>query len=291
MERSVPLSDAVNRLWLPRVSLASCVRAAFSRDTTGVHLPDRARYNYFPLTPLCSISWFFEGECHVQPFSAAPRGPAVAAPLSRIVVAGPFDRPSLSWNPGPGHGMMLMLMPDAFRALTGVQPADLVNRFADAHELLPEAWCRMCRDVLAAPDDDTRVALMEDFLDPLWQATRPETSAPGRRYHDWTQAIAMRAATSGLGRSARQVERRIKEWTGQPLRSLRGISRAERAFLDGLAAPQHQAVNMAELAVESGYADQSHMCRESKRITGFAPDELRRRTRDDEAFWVYRIWQ
>jgi len=291
MERATPLSDAVNRLWLPRVSLASCVRAVFSRDTTGVVLPDHRRFNYFPLTPLCSISWFFQGECHTMPFSATPRPGVGGVPLPRIVAAGPFDRPSLSWHPGPGHGMMLMLMPDAFRALTGLQPSQFVNRFVDVHEVLPEAWCAMCHDVLAAPDDDARVALMEDFLDPLWQAARPESTTPGRRYHDWAQAIAMRAATSGLGRSARQVERRIKEWTGQPLRSLRGISRAERAFLDGISSGRDDSVNMAEVAVEAGYADQSHMCRESRRVSGFTPDELRRRTRDDEAFWVYRIWQ
>lgn len=291
MDCPVHLSDAVNRLWLPRLSLASCVRAIFSRDTTAVVLADRDRFNYLPLTPLCSISWFFQGECHSVPFSPARREPCDAAALPRVAIAGPFDRPSLSWNPGAAHGMMLLLMPDAFRALTGLRPSRFVNRITDAYEVLPDDWCAMCGDVLAAPDDDARVALIEDFLDPLWQSARPESSVPVRRYHDWTQAIAMRAATSDLGRSARQVERRIKEWTGQPLRSPRGISRAERAFFGGISCTRDQDLDMAALAMESGYADQSHMCRESRRVSGFAPDELRRRTRDDEAFWIYRLWE
>jgi hypothetical protein len=36
---------------------------------------------------------------------------------ARIMFSGPHNRPSASWNPGPVHGMMLMLMPDALRLL------------------------------------------------------------------------------------------------------------------------------------------------------------------------------
>lgn len=292
MSSAVPLPATVNRLWLPRMSLASCVRAVMSRNTLGVPLDDMQRLNYFPLTPLCSLSWWFEGQSMLLPFSAPARLDADKQPLDmRVGFAGPYTRPSVSWNPGPGHGMMLMITPDALHALTGLQPNDFVNRIVDAHEVLPASWIAMCQSVLQAPDDDARVALIEDFLDPLWQSVRPEESAPVRRYHDWTQGIALRAATSGLGRSLRQVERRIKQWTGQPLRELRGISRAERAFLDGQVARSEGRLNMAELAADAGYADQSHMCREVRRVTGFAPEDLRRRIQEDEAFWVYRLWQ
>lgn len=38
------------------------------------------------------------------------------------------------------------------------------------------------------------------------------------------------------------------------------------------------------------YANQSHLCRETRRLTGFSPDELRRRIHGDEGFWLYRLW-
>ena len=47
---------------------------------------------------------------------------------------------------------------------------------------------------------------------------------------------------------------------------------------------------VAAQAQASGYADQAHMCRESRRITGYAPQALYDGIYGGEAFWVYRIW-
>ena len=47
----------------------------------------------------------------------------------------------------------------------------------------------------------------------------------------------------------------------------------------------------ADIAADEGYADQSHLCRVSRRITGFSPEALRVRIAEDEAFWAYRLWQ
>ena len=38
------------------------------------------------------------------------------------------------------------------------------------------------------------------------------------------------------------------------------------------------------------FADQAHLSRATKRITGFAPAEFARRFVEDESFWVYRLW-
>jgi AraC-like DNA-binding protein len=283
--------SAIDRLWLPRLSLTACVRAVMSRNTIGVALSDAQRFNYFPATPLCSVSWWFAGESLCLPFnpSATTDGERTPMPGS-IVFAGPHNQPSLSWNPGACHGMMVMLMPDALQALTGILPNEYLNQLVDARTVLPASWMEMCQSVQAAPDDDGRVALIEDFLDPLWQAARPGQALRSQRYEDWTHGLALRAATSGLGRSLRQVERRIKLWSGQPLRDLRGVSRAERAFFQAMA-DADGSLSLAELATQAGYADQSHMCRESRRVTGFPPEELWRRIASDEAFWAYRLWQ
>ena len=48
-------------LWLPRPSLTACVRAAIARNTVGHTLSDAQRINRFPASPLCSLSWWFEG--------------------------------------------------------------------------------------------------------------------------------------------------------------------------------------------------------------------------------------
>lgn len=285
-----PLSAARNEIWLPRAGLSAGVRAVVLRDTSGLTLPDAQRYTYFPASPLCSISWFLHGNCHFVHASLPPAADSPRAPLPAFCVGGPFTRPSCSWAPGTVHGMMLLLPPDAFFALTGLQAGDLLNRFADASRVLDDGWQQLNRAVVAAADDDARIALIEAFLTPLWAQLRPEQSLVSRLNSDWVQHLALRAANSGLGRSVRQVERRIKSWTGQSLRELNGLGRAERAFLEGVAAERDGIVNWGELADLTGYADQSHLCRQTRRVTGFTPAELRRRLVEDEGFWVYRLW-
>lgn len=55
-------------------------------------------------------------------------------------------------------------------------------------------------------------------------------------------------------------------------------------------APSRSNLGQYRCRADTGYADQSHLSRETRRITGFPPGELRRRIIEDESFWVYRIW-
>ncbi|MED5620213.1 helix-turn-helix domain-containing protein [Ideonella sp. BN130291] len=291
-----PALAAVNRapvqLWLPRASLSHCVRAMVFRSTLGIgrDWPEAWRYNHFPASPLCAIGWFFQGHSELidEGHPAAPESPGQRVP--QVYFSGPVTRPTISRNSPEGHGMMLMLLPDAVQAMTGLNPAEWINRFAPLSAALDADWQHLGAAVLAAPDDPSRVALIEEFLLPRWQAARPAASAPGTpRLRDWAQGLSMRAASSGVGRSLRQAERRIKGWTGLPMRELRGIGRAEQAFFHTLAQGDAP-VRWAEVAADAGYADQSHLCRETRRVTGFAPAELRQRIAEDEAFWIYRVW-
>jgi len=100
----------------------------------------------------------------------------------------------------------------------------------------------------------------------------------------------VRAIAAGKGRSMRQVERRIKAWSGQSLRQLQSVSRAEQSFFRVREALERGQVVWTDLAYESGYADQAHLCRETRRVTGFSPELLRQRIESHEAFWAYRIW-
>ena len=287
------LNRAPVRLWLPHPALSRCVRAIVARSTVGIgrHWPEPWQYNHFPASPLCGISWFVAGHSELLDagWPAAPGSPGRRLP--QVYFSGPVTRPTVSRNSAEGHGLMLMLLPDAVQALTGLNPAEWVNRVEPLQAVLGPDWQALGDAVLAAPDDDTRVTLIEDFLSPRWQATRPQAAAPGLlRLQDWAHGLAMRAASSGAGRSLRQAERRIKGWTGLPMRELRGLGRAEQAFFRTLAHDGDDPVRWTDVAADAGYADQSHLCRETRRVTGFAPAELRSRIAEDESFWIYRIW-
>ena len=283
------------QLWLARPSLAACVRGAMVRNTLGHALTDAQRVNHFPASPLCSLSWWFEGRGETllpERPGALPGAHGPREPLpGRWVLSGPQTRPGASWCPGPAHAMMVLFLPDALHLLTGVEPQALANRHMDAQALLPPDWLAMCNAVQRHASDAARLECLEDFLEPRWQACRPALPLQAQRYGDWAAHLAQRAAVSAPGRSLRQLERRIKRWSGLPLRELRGFGKAEQAFFDTLAAGTGEsAVPWADVAAGAGYSVQSHLCRVARRITGCTPQALYEGMRTDESFWAYRIW-
>jgi AraC-like DNA-binding protein len=294
MDEPAPVSAAVNRLWTPRLSLSACMRGVMLRDTRGLDLTPAQRLSYYPASPLCAIHCVFEGEA-VLLRGAFPDRPArlddQREPLpTGLVLVGPHTQPTVCWNPGPVHVLSLVLMPDALQLLAGLAPATLVNRVVDGRARLPAEWQALFEALAALPDADARVKHLQDFLDPRWRAVRPKQALQGHRYADWAQGLAMRAAQSSAGRSLRQVERRIKAWAGQPMRELQSLGRIEQAFFRASKTAGGDRVRWADVAADTGFADQSHLSRASRRVTGFAPEELRRRIRDEEPFWLYRLW-
>lgn len=280
--------DEGTRLWLPPLALAGCVRGVMLRDTRGRGLNAVERENYFPATPLVQLFWWAEGSSE---WLATP-GFSVPPPERRhapFMFGGPFTLPTHTRNPGEMAAFKLLMLPDAFVALTGITLDGLVNQVVDARELLPPDWLAWGQAMGAAADDEAQLQLLEAFLLPRWQALG--TQRPGHRYAAWTEALAVRAATSAAGRSLRQLERRIKAWAGLPMRELRAVSRAENAFYAVAAAEGQGSVNWADIAADNDYADQSHLCRETRRLTGFSPEDLRRRIQTEEAFWAYRLWR
>lgn len=291
--------DTRNHLQLPRAALGACVRAYVERDTRGTCLSDAQRFNHFPASPYCSLTWVLHGSGEMvqtehpdaDDLAQRPRLPLAADWL----ISGPHTRPMVSWNPGPALGFWVLLQPDALHALTGLDSTAWCNQTLAAAPLLAAAphgaaWQALDGAVRAAPDRAGRVAAVEAFLHPRWQALRPAQPLGLHHTRDWAVAVAQRAASSGPGRSLRQLERRIKRHTGLPMRELRVLNRAERAFFQARAAQDAARLSWTDVASDVGYADQSHLCRETRRVTGFSPEELRQRIAGDEAFWAYRLW-
>lgn len=273
------------RLLLPRAALAGCVRAYVVRNTVEVPLTDPAqRLNRFPATPLCSVSFYIEGEAElVEP----PLG--TVRPFVRALVMGPQTRPLVTYNPGPVLVFSVIFPPQSMQALAGCDMSAWVDQILDVRLVLPPEWSTMAEAVLAAPSDEARIAVVEDFLEPRWQAIRAADGALAQA-GDWLQHLAMQAATAGIGRGVRNVERRIKAWAGLPMRRLRRMQRSEESFFRARDAVESGSVSWAELAARAGYADQAHFCRETREITGHTPAELARVSDDDESYWIYRLW-
>lgn len=270
----------------PSAALAGCVRAYVTRNTEGADLTPEERYNHFPPTPACVLTWVLAGQLLRAGVKDTLGTQAAGLP---VVFSGPQTQASHSHSSGAVRLLSLFLYPDALHALTGLDIAAQVDRFSPLARVLDASWQQMAREVLHAPDDTTRIECIEAFLTPRWQAVQPEAASAPSQFQDWSRGVSQRASTQGGGQSERQVDRRIKAWTGQPLRQLRGIGRAEDSLLRARQALAADALKWADVAADAGYADQAHLSREFRRITGLRPGELPSHLAH-ESYWMYRVW-
>lgn len=283
--------------WLPPWGLSACVRTVIGRSTVGMALSEADRWGHYPAGPICAMSCLFEGAAEMLEAGsvADPRATRQSVPV--LAVTGPHSMPrSIVYGPEV-KGVMVIFYPDAFWALSGVAPEDLSNKMVDAHSVLPPALLSVCQQLRQGGDVESRVQTFMEDLQTLWHEQgheRVKYAAQPRQWPQtftpWMEAVALRAAATGWGRSLRQSERRIKQWTGWSLRKLQGSARGEDAFFAVMEAMLEERLDWTQIALDNGFSDQSHFIRETHRITGFSPEALRHGFLQEEAFWIYRAW-
>ena len=178
---------------------------------------------------------------------------------------------------GRVHAVGLVLRPEAAAALFA-GACGAVNAIRPLSELAGTRWAAVERGVLAAADDDAR-------LDVLCQFIRATTAPPSDSEVRRLQALALLAAACSadegtgqhMGLSKRQFERRFVAHWGMAPKQFQVIARLNSALWHALAnAPGSQG---AELAVDQGYYDQSHMGRDVRRLAGQPLQALVQNTR------------
>lgn len=285
-------SSAISQIIWPRPALADCMYCTILRDTRGVVLDQSQRFNFFPASPFCSVTWVFEGDLYGIDHLDQMERPWTGAKVPNVCFSGAQLKPSVSWNSGEVFMSVMVFYPDAFSAMTELDLGQFAGRTVAVEEVLPPPIFNPCRNFFdAVPDEgiDRGLSAFEDQIETLWGKVRPAGSRPTRRLEDWSKSVATRAAFSGPGRSARQIARRIKSWTGVSERDLRGLGHTEQLYAKLHEAIENGGVHWAELAAIAGFSDQPHMIRQLRRSSGFTPEQLRQRARDDEAFWGYRL--
>lgn len=279
-KRHVGLPSGAAWLHAPPPALAGCFHVAVERDTRALALSSSQRINMYPASPLPSVSWILEGQLHMVDVDGGAPARVRAEPLPPLVFAGPFRKPAASWSPGPVHALMVSFYPDALARLWGVRLQDYVDSVVPAEQVLPAEALAALSSIGAS---DAPLEALETLLTPLWQDAQQATGIVGIR--SWLTSLTARGARTQLGVGMRQVQRRIKRLTGQSQRDLELYARIEGAF----AYAARHAQDLAAVAANTGYSDQSHLGREVKRVTGLSARRLRDKTLQDEAFWLYRL--
>lgn len=289
---TAPDGPAHEWLILPPAALQGALVAMIWRDMRGLPCDDAQRLSHFPASPLLTLSWFPDSEVGlVQQTDQGPRWQPFGA---SVVIGGSQSRPTASWSPSAGQGGVLCFTPEVARSLLGIDPATVQDRFVPADAILPPHHQPLCAALLKVSAPHELSAVLTEHLAAPWQALhgRQGSGASLRQIgRHWVERLAWQAMEWQRSRSPRQVERRIKAFSGRSLRDWQALVRTEGAFF--AARDRHDAgqpFDWADLAATEGFADQAHLVRASRRITGFTPGEFADRFLHDESFWLYRLW-
>lgn len=201
----------------------------------------------------------------------APVSVAATGARETAFVAALDDHATLADESG-WIGPQVDLTPAGARRLLGVDLRELSNRVIALSDVLPGADVLVER-LAAAPDAAARFALLDAELGP-----RLADGPPARPDVARAQAIIVaaggrietRAVARELRCSRRHLSRRFGEEVGLPPSTFARVVRFRRA----LALAERGGAGWAAVAAECGYADQPHLVREVRALSGLAPNAL-----------------
>lgn len=273
-------------------------RPIASAERSGVLYPDRlTRYAAGWIAPDRAVSavvdqyWYVswaldEGERLDQPIIDLPavtatiEEGAVPAPL---VVTGVHDRAWRRTIRGTGHVFAIRLRPAGLAVLSDLTPEQIANATAPLSvdlDVRLHTLMRTIRGTGADPAERARAAdheirqllveraptpaglLANDVLDELRHSVRSRTGPALAEHFACSERTVQRAVTVSLGHGPKWISGRI---------------RLQEAALALATRPSD---DLASIAADLGYNDQSHLTRDFRTTTGITPDAYRNTVRD-----------
>lgn len=195
-----------------------------------------------------------------------------AAISTHAMVCGLHMRPALIDAHVPMDGVQYSLTPWGARALLGVPAAELHDRPVELAEVLGPAAADVVDQLHEASTWAERFAVVDRALMGSLEDDVPPVPAEVREA--WRLILTGRgrvpvsAVAAQVGWSRRHLSERFREATGLTPKQLARVARFEaaRSLLTGPAP-----LPLARTAALTGYADQSHLDREWRALTGCSP--------------------
>ena len=291
------ISAGMARLLRPSSKLSEYIFAGVERDTRGIDLSDSERFNYYPATPMAMVSWVFEGTLHMVKTCETTNNKSevfenvdavkLSNPLPRLVFSGPQSKPSVSWSPGSITAMSVAFYPEAILQFLRCPMAALCDQNLPLEDVASDELLAVCEQLFTRDSSQQPFLAFQVCFEPLCQGATAIRAAT--RIEHWISKLTSRVAYSNAGQCLRQFQRRIKLWTGQNHRDLQIFCRVEHVMAYQRYTTDTLELDLAGLAHDAGFADQSHMGREIRRVTGLSPARLNSLMQRDEAFWFYRL--
>ena len=187
-------------------------------------------------------------------------------------VAGVWDRPTVTGHYGEQAGYQLYLDLIEARRLLGVPGTELANQLVALEDLLGPFAAQLQERLAEAEDAKHRHTIAQQLLTARLSnqpATTPEIQHAANRLRATKGSASIEALASEIGWSRRHLATRFREATGLPPKALARLIRIEHA-----AQRVRAGTPLADIAYESGYADQSHFNRDFRELVGCTPTQF-----------------
>ena len=210
----------------------------------------------------------------------------------RFMLSGATMSPRHVINEPGTLSIFVMFRPGALQQALGLSAHEITSRALDMRDVVGrEQVDRFLHQLEEDRPIPEYIALLQDFLLSIFHPIDKQTigTTLAAEYRKLFSPAIDIAAEFNI--SERQLERKVRDAFGLPLRDMRRIVRFGLT-LPKLLDPTVAWGDLTGIAQECGYFDQAHMHRDFTELSGLAPTELVRKIRsDDPAYWMYRIPQ
>lgn len=187
------------------------------------------------------------------------------------VVAGPQSRYTTRPVPAPMLAVGARFHPGAAPILLRLPAVEFIDEHLPLSAVDARLATRLDHELAGAADEREALATLNRELMRLLDGLEPDPAVreavallqhPSRMVAETAQRVFL---------SERQLERRFVEHVGYGPKTLQRILRLQR-MVTQLAS--REPAELARTAASAGYADQSHLSRETRRLTGLTPRQL-----------------
>ncbi|WP_020673692.1 helix-turn-helix transcriptional regulator [Amycolatopsis nigrescens] len=263
--REVARAPAERVFGRPRARLAGHVLSYVAHDFPQMDLMP------WRMAPLAVITVVLDLEAPYRRLLAPE--PLAGQTLPASPVLGLRNRPLVLEQSGPSRGIGVALTPLGAYALFGLPLRDLANANIALADLIGDDAGLLTEQIAEAPGWAARFRVLDDYLEarlrdgpelarPVQGAWRRLMASPGR--------LRVSALADEIGWTRQHLNSRFREQIGLTPKTVARISRLHHAasLLSGPSPP-----SWSEVAHRCGYADQPHLNRDFRALTGCTPTE------------------
>jgi AraC-like DNA-binding protein len=194
--------------------------------------------------------------------------------IHRSFAAGVYDGPVIVGSRGNAHCLQVNFSPLGALRFFGVAQSEIARRTLPLDDLLGPGANALIGELHDAADWAQRFALLDQFIARRFDRAREPHDMVRQVWHGLTHSKGAASITDlaeGAGVSRRHLAKLFRAEIGATPKTMARILRFEHARHMATTVPR---LGWADIAYEAGYADQAHLVREFRDLSGLSPTDL-----------------